>query len=91
MYITQSSLLSGLEKLVQGADAYCPNKHLFPPPAGWVDCRPPAPQGDGRPQRLFTGGEPLGRDPVVCVWCVVCLMVRGTLCYEWNICGRNFN
>lgn len=42
VYITQSSLLSGLEKWFEGADANCPNKHLFPPPAGWVD-GPPLP------------------------------------------------
>ena len=84
MYITQSSLLSGLEKSVQGADAYCPNKHLFPPPAGWVDCPPPAPRGAGRPQRLFPGGEPLGRDPVACVVCVWCVWgVWCVWCVSW--------
>ena len=105
VYITQSSLLSGLEKWFEGADANYPNKHLFPPPAGWVDC-PPLPTSSWGPGRRGVcsqvGTHWVGVGGVcgvcVCVWCVcvvcvcvVCGVVHGALRYEWNICGWNLS
>lgn len=58
MYIIQSSLLSGLKKEYEGADANCPNKHLFLPPAGQVAITP---LGEPRwSQLVHSGGAPLG-------------------------------
>ena len=97
--ITQSSLLSGLEKWFEGADANYPNKHLFPPPAGWVDCPllPTSSRGPGRRgvcSQVGTRWVGVGGVCGVCVvWCVcgmcvVCVCVcEGCVWCVWVWCG----